>query len=134
MACGSSILRLNSAGFGSLAKGLRWLPQHELVSIAPAAGGYTLRFGNGVSAVAKKVSPRLEAAGWNRTVRRRPNPERLLGPQVILNLPLLPLLAVVRSSPELLALADKAVGPVLPKVLTVPKTYHHIKLCERSLP
>ena len=53
---------------------------------------------------------------------------------MILNLPLLPLLAVVRSSPELLALADKAVGPVLPKVLTVPKTYHHIKLCERSLP
>ena len=53
---------------------------------------------------------------------------------MILNLPLLPLLAVVRSSPALLALADKAAGPVLPKVLTVPKTYHHIKLCERSLP
>ena len=58
----------------------------------------------------------------------------VLGPQVILNLPLLPLLAVVRSSPALLALADKAAGPVLPKVLTVPKTYHHIKLCKRSLP
>ena len=57
----------------------------------------------------------------------------MLGPQVILNLPLLPLLAVVRSSPALLALADKAAGPVLPKVLTVPKTYHHIKLCERAL-
>ncbi len=55
-------------------------------------------------------------------------------PQVILNLPLLPLLAVVRSRPALLALADQAAGPVLPKVLTVPKTYHHIKLCERSLP
>eukprot|EP01045_Picozoa_sp_COSAG04_P000033 COSAG04_NODE_1_length_58448_cov_23.476478_33_plen_88_part_00 len=51
---------LSLEGFGSLAKGLRWLPQHELVAIAPAAGGYTLRFGNGVSAVAKKVSPDLK--------------------------------------------------------------------------
>lgn len=86
----------------SMGKGMRWLPNHELLSISPvASGGFALHFANGVVFSATKV---------------------------ILNLPLLPLMSVVRASPALLALSNASAGPVLPRVLTVPHTYHHIKL------